>query len=244
MDKLDLDQLEALAHAATPGPWEATRQTDDECCHAGYFIEATDKTISDDGTAPGDSDALFIAAANPSTLLKLIELARRSIPQGEEPAKGAAQGDELPPLPEMPRSPVTHSQLGPLFDRTSMHQYAVRYVDLYREYGAACRAGEKAERVYQVRTTPDNWHDVSKDKYEFYADSCRRTLYTMRAGEKADARDAARLDWLEQSDRTFCGNKDGSGFRMIGASVWHGSLREAIDAALSDHTGGKEGTST
>ena len=34
------DELEKLARAATPGPWEATRQTDDECSFIGYFIEA------------------------------------------------------------------------------------------------------------------------------------------------------------------------------------------------------------
>lgn len=76
--KIDLNELEALARAATPGPWEATRQTDDECSFMGYFIEAGDKTISDDGTAPGHADALFIAAANPAAVLDLIALARQA----------------------------------------------------------------------------------------------------------------------------------------------------------------------
>lgn len=73
--KIDLKELEALARAATPGPWEATRQTDEECNFIGYFIEAGNKTISDDGTAPGHADALFIAAANPAAVLELISLA-------------------------------------------------------------------------------------------------------------------------------------------------------------------------
>jgi len=111
--KIDLNEIEALARAATPGPWEATRQTDDECSFMGYFIEAGDKTISDDGTAPGHADALFIAAANPAAVLELIALARQAagadtvaIPlvSGEALlARTARQGGgDLPPLPPYP----------------------------------------------------------------------------------------------------------------------------------------------
>lgn len=82
---LDLNRLEALARAATPGPWEATHQTDDELDHAGYFIEAAGQAISDDCTAPNDKDAQFIAAANPAAVLALIALARRAKPEGEAP---------------------------------------------------------------------------------------------------------------------------------------------------------------
>ena len=92
----DLESLETLARAATPGPWEATRQTDDECCFVGYFIEAKGKTISDDGTAPDSDDAQFIAAANPAVVLALIALARRAQPEGEAPqAELRALHDEL-----------------------------------------------------------------------------------------------------------------------------------------------------
>lgn len=66
------DELKKRAEAATPGPWEATRQTDDECSFIGYFIEGVGKTISDDGTAPDHHDALFIAAANPAAILELL----------------------------------------------------------------------------------------------------------------------------------------------------------------------------
>lgn len=68
----ELARLKELAEAATPGPWEATRQTDDECNFIGYFIEAGDKAISDDATAPDHADALHIAAANPAAILALI----------------------------------------------------------------------------------------------------------------------------------------------------------------------------
>lgn len=43
--------------------------------------------------------------------------------------------------------------------------------------------------------------------------------------------DSERIDWLERSTRSFCGNYSGDGWRVIGASIWHNSLRDAIDGA-------------
>ena len=45
-------------------------------------------------------------------------------------------------------------------------------------------------------------------------------------------KDAERLDWLERTNQTFCGNYSNTGFRAIGSSLWHGTLREAIDGAM------------
>jgi hypothetical protein len=45
-------------------------------------------------------------------------------------------------------------------------------------------------------------------------------------------KDAERLDWLERTNQTFCGNYSNTGFRAIGSSIWHGTLREAIDGAM------------
>jgi hypothetical protein len=45
-------------------------------------------------------------------------------------------------------------------------------------------------------------------------------------------KDAERLDWLERTNQTFCGNYSNAGFRAIGSSIWHGTLREAIDGAM------------
>lgn len=56
--------------------------------------------------------------------------------------------------------------------------------------------------------------------------------------------DAKRLDWLESTNQTFCGNYSNTGFRAIGSSIWHGTLREAIDGAMIEaapsHTTNKE----
>ena len=68
---IDLDELEKLAEAATPGTWDAVLhahgtgvENDDE----QLFIEQYGLTY-----AANPSDALFIAAANPQAVLELVE---------------------------------------------------------------------------------------------------------------------------------------------------------------------------
>ena len=62
--------LEALAKAATPGPWEAVEGATSD----GWWVERPHiSTIVSDPTGP---DAQFIAAANPQTILDLIAAAR------------------------------------------------------------------------------------------------------------------------------------------------------------------------
>lgn len=110
----DLDRLEALARAATPGPWETETVrsegeygTDEDGGHGfdAYAIvdgkgrPMMDSLNRDDSSIhtewTGDAfyawdelakrDAHFIAAANPAAVLALIALARRAQPEGEAP---------------------------------------------------------------------------------------------------------------------------------------------------------------
>jgi len=65
--ELDLDSLEALAKAATPGPWRVHGidvYTDDDSSMVanGSYCDAQG----------GENDTAFIAAANPQTVLELI----------------------------------------------------------------------------------------------------------------------------------------------------------------------------
>jgi hypothetical protein len=112
---VDLDKLEALAREAMPGPWEV--QVDERPHHRGgvhherriatswehgqlkakYPIVTTSVGIGKEKASPPyhmvgirEEDANFIAAANPETVLALIELARRALSQpvaakGEDP---------------------------------------------------------------------------------------------------------------------------------------------------------------
>ena len=94
LDAAQLDKLEALARAATPGPWNwdenGSRLEGDGGNEAVFWpanipggVDARSEgwgaclgqTKSD---AQAKSDADFIAAANPATVLKLLKLARRS----------------------------------------------------------------------------------------------------------------------------------------------------------------------
>lgn len=86
---LDLDKLEALARAATPGPWYTHPITDDDMYPRGLAIVAENgKTLSDEDTGPGNADAEFIASADPAAVLALIALARRAA-QPVEPVEPA-----------------------------------------------------------------------------------------------------------------------------------------------------------
>jgi len=68
---MNINELEKLAKAATPGPWKWYRWTD------GY-----NHVVEDDGTSVtsvrygGLDDSKYIAAANPQTILAMIELLR------------------------------------------------------------------------------------------------------------------------------------------------------------------------
>jgi hypothetical protein len=77
---LDLTKLEALARAATPGPWHNHPISDDDCYTVGLSVhaEAAKYPLIDEDHMPGMKDAEFIAAANPETVLQLIELARKA----------------------------------------------------------------------------------------------------------------------------------------------------------------------
>jgi hypothetical protein len=80
---LNLDHLEALARAATPGPWTSTHWT----CHAATTVMRSGSTFAIAETSGFGRDATecaadaeFIAAANPAAMLELIALARRAAP--------------------------------------------------------------------------------------------------------------------------------------------------------------------
>lgn len=74
--KIDLKELEALARAATPGPWSTYDAT---ACNGDFShveIAGADGTvIVSEDAGPANHDSYFIAAANPAAVLELIALA-------------------------------------------------------------------------------------------------------------------------------------------------------------------------
>lgn len=100
---LDLDKLEALARAATRGPWKRSERLNGpfwhissghtvggELCKSGKQAIAAVHGESKKGAtayaAMFEANADFIAAANPAAILALIDLARRAQPRVAEQA--------------------------------------------------------------------------------------------------------------------------------------------------------------
>ena len=107
---LDLDKLEALAHAATPGPWGLAKITDRSIEH----LCPVDRdrlsllTVVHEGETPygavyRDEDANFVAAIHPEQVLTLIALARRARPY----ATGGAVPGGLHLVGEAPQATCT-----------------------------------------------------------------------------------------------------------------------------------------
>lgn len=75
-----LDELGALARAATPGPWHPDPITPTEVCsERGYTVAKAYSTPAMDGRGICErtlDQAAFIAAMNPAQVLKLIEVIR------------------------------------------------------------------------------------------------------------------------------------------------------------------------
>jgi hypothetical protein len=76
-----LAELERLARAATPGPWEAEHRchgrtaADDEAGGLGLEVRGPEPA-TDRGQFARGADAAFIAAAHPGTVLALVERVR------------------------------------------------------------------------------------------------------------------------------------------------------------------------
>jgi hypothetical protein len=85
MTAVDLDKLEALAKAATAGPWRTDGRCIDQLTDSagqGFPLDVYPDSVEvvragDDGGIPRDADASFIAAAHPEAVLELVAEVRR-----------------------------------------------------------------------------------------------------------------------------------------------------------------------
>lgn len=182
-----------------------------------------------------DHDWSGIPEGGTADRLRAAISARRSIPQGEETAKAAAQGDELPPLP----SNVAHVTRrirrceGEAAAQVVLEHFA-------REYGASCRAGVKgAAEIYREALEHAAFYvrDHLKDGEEhFDIIASMKIPPSYEAGEKADARDVARFDPVE------LGNTIYQAARSTGYVTHRQSfeITEAILLALSAQKGGED----
>lgn len=73
-----LDELEALAKSATPGPWsiDETETYYDGKRHPAAYVKGPTYAHSYEDTVPCVADAAFIAALNPERALQLVAVVR------------------------------------------------------------------------------------------------------------------------------------------------------------------------
>lgn len=83
MTEIDVAKLRSLAEGATPGPWEAVEDSNEHLAGCPptmeWLVSATDpgedfyEEIIDWGNRGRGEDAQYIAAANPATILALLD---------------------------------------------------------------------------------------------------------------------------------------------------------------------------
>jgi hypothetical protein len=92
---IDTEKLEALALAATPGPWYAAKTTMNT--NPFYVVPAVGigavAMIPKSKVKPLQANAEFIAAANPAVVLELLAEIKRL--KAEQPGKITIDGNEL-----------------------------------------------------------------------------------------------------------------------------------------------------
>lgn len=206
----DLDRLEALARAATPGPWEVETVhsegeygTDEDGGHGfdAYAVVDSkgrpmfDSLNRDDSSIHTDTDgdvfyawddlakrdATFIAAANPAAVLELIALARRAKPEGEAP---------------------------------------------------------QAEVVYQARKPNEkDWKEISFDVFQFVDPHNRRKLYTAPAAQQEES-GAQATPALTETQRMEAAERYGTGVLPWSCRIHPNQplhiIADAMEAELND----------
>lgn len=90
----ELDELERLAKAATPGPWYQPDDINPELIFSGAPDEPA-FLLAEAFREDSDADATYIASANPATILRLLSLARAGLEAGKAEAQKATMLDCL-----------------------------------------------------------------------------------------------------------------------------------------------------
>lgn len=260
---LDLDKLEALARAATPGEWKAKKQG---VIVAGPFRQYTNGSAqsqiaaflvtghdddADDEPNRQQANADFCAALSPKAALQLIALARRaSQVSAAAPAAWMADDGRV-----VPASTMTAAQKDGGATLSSMRPFSI---PLFRasEGQAQTREsnGTETKVYFWWRSDHAEWRECMGDEPEavefvgIVPPGYRGTSgnYAPRQTSAAAGRDTERLNWL--NNNFFSDQKDEWDERQAPSSIkWkffgpmslQGDIRRVIDAAqLADSTGG------
>jgi hypothetical protein len=124
---IDLDELEQLARAATPGPWDGTISTSrvrylgprqDTVEHGDYIASCTH--------AP---DAEFIAAANPAVVLELVRRLRAAVAIVREVAQEPPVLQRTLPAPVFGDSPLSTIECAYCHKRDAINGYVIVHAE-------------------------------------------------------------------------------------------------------------------
>jgi len=258
LDSAALDKLEALARAATPGPWSwwtsnsMLRLTGADgkdggvlCPH--YYMGHADLECS-------PADQAFIAAANPAMILALIAQARAAQQQQATPAHIPA--DEREKFEAWVR---TLDVPGDALNRWPDGRYIQEPIEGYWG-GWQARAAITQEAVAPAgyKLVPDVPTDAMRYAYERDAASGRLDAAGYRAmldaapapsasGDEREAMDAARLSNGYESGFFSSSPQDGDGQFTLHyksaaqAEAAYMLVTSIIDAALAAKSAGKDG---
>jgi len=209
---LDLDKLEALARAATPGRWmrlwdeRTVYDRMEDGCRGNAIVRG------DLGYSSQDANNLdFIAAANPAAVLALIALARRAKPEGEAPqavdtpesmaqsnARFAIDGAIQYGRENRNEPPSTEHWLYEYWNiGRQLAQFGATGWDNVTPAPAAtfsplCGAqhAESGKEAYQVFSHDSGeWYGVDEAQYDRAHYSCRRVLAAQQAAAQGTVTD-------------------------------------------------------
>jgi hypothetical protein len=168
----DLDHLEALARAATPGPW-AYQEESDAYTHIVRPTHTPGRIVrqyAQDTNGVVEANARFTAGANPAAVLELIALARRAA-LANQPAPTVPPGDALRDLwiHEDMDDDQTATVLG-----MGLHAVRKAYSQAREDLRVWTRRALTAEAALAHQPAQEQAENIEADAYMFACDEMER----------------------------------------------------------------------
>ncbi len=189
----DLDRLEALARAATPGPW-AYQEDSDAYTHIVRPTHTPGRIVhhySQDTSGVVEANARFTAGANPAAVLALITLARRAQPEGARLLRLQTEVLKCPGLNIMNYDDEHVVALEHWATHTvRVAQTMLAEADFRADAESSAKPeGEAPQAVVQVHLDNDNWMDVASSELPTWERKGfkTRTLSTAPAAQHAES---------------------------------------------------------
>jgi len=183
-----LEKLEALAKAATPGPWRAHLSTEDI---SSYWVIETGKVLTvcdfegaDFGPKTEEANAAYIAAANPQAILSLLAEHRQLMERVEVLERQNEVDRQVISI-------VAADLLRTISSREWMSEGRGPYEwdddDYQREFGEAC--SELRRSIKLTKHIANNWDNTPKAQEVWQAcrSEAQKLVESMKAAQALGA---------------------------------------------------------